>query len=167
VDVILPDRIAVTVPSSVDLDSIRQLVVTPGRVSFIGLGDYEGEVFDGEPLPDDSAASQVLLFGNEGIASARPGTDSLGEPALDVELTTVAAAGLDAYAAEHLGHRVAIVLDGLVVSAPVLQTDRFGGELQIPGDFTVDDVRGLVTSLKLGALPVALQELGVSSVACG
>ena len=59
---------------------------------------------------------------------------------------------------------VAIVLDGVVQSAPAFQTDTFDGDVQISGDFTETEARDLATVLQYGALPVNLRELTAQTV---
>lgn len=51
--------------------------------------------------------------------------------------------------------QLAIVLDGEVISAPVVQEPTFtGGSVQISGDFTEDEARQLAKILEFGAVPV-------------
>jgi preprotein translocase subunit SecD len=53
---------------------------------------------------------------------------------------------------------VAIVLDGVVQSAPTIQSDGIpGGVAQITGHFSRDDADSLASILRYGALPVALK----------
>jgi preprotein translocase subunit SecD len=60
---------------------------------------------------------------------------------------------------------VAIVLDGVVQSAPAFQQASFeGGEVQISGNFSEGDAKDLATVLQYGALPVQLKELTTQSV---
>jgi preprotein translocase subunit SecD len=53
----------------------------------------------------------------------------------------------------------AIVLDGLVVSAPRTNEAITGGSAQITGNFTQDQAQALANQLKFGALPISFQEL--------
>jgi preprotein translocase subunit SecD len=55
------------------------------------------------------------------------------EPALSVVLGGVGSANLDGYAKANQGKRLAIVADGAVVSAPVLQFAAFAGRIQVSG----------------------------------
>lgn len=58
--------------------------------------------------------------------------------------------------------QVAIVLDGVVISAPVVQEPVFtGGQVQITGNFTETEARDLAKILEFGAVPV---KFGVSQV---
>ena len=52
----------------------------------------------------------------------------------------------------------AIVLDGLVISAPTMNGVITNGEAQITGDFTEAEATGLATSLKFGALPIQFSD---------
>lgn len=61
--------------------------------------------------------------------------------------------------------QVAIVLDGEVISAPVVQEAVFtGGEVQITGDFTEQDARDLAKILEFGAVPVKFEVSQVQTV---
>lgn len=58
----------------------------------------------------------------------------------------------------------AIVLDGVVVSAPRFNEPIIGGSAQIEGDFNAQEARDLANVLKYGALPVTLEVVDVTSV---
>jgi SecD/SecF fusion protein len=51
------------------------------------------------------------------------------------------------------GRRLAIILDGKLYSAPVIQEAIYSGNAQISGSFTVDEAQRLVNVLRAGALP--------------
>jgi preprotein translocase subunit SecD len=60
---------------------------------------------------------------------------------------------------------VAIVLDGVVQSAPAFNEPNFeGGNVQISGSFNEGDAKDLATVLQYGALPVVLKEQTTQSV---
>ena len=54
---------------------------------------------------------------------------------------------------ENIRKRLAIVLDGNVYSAPVIQDEIAGGRAQITGRFTTEEARDLAIVLRAGALP--------------
>ncbi len=58
----------------------------------------------------------------------------------------------------------AIVLDGVVVSAPRFNEPIIGGQAQIEGDFTAEEARDLANVLKYGALPVTLEPVDITTV---
>jgi preprotein translocase subunit SecD len=59
---------------------------------------------------------------------------------------------------------VAIVLDGVVQSAPAFQTSSFTTDVEISGSFSQTEAEDLATVLKFGSLPVQLKELTTTSV---
>ena len=57
---------------------------------------------------------------------------------------------------QNVGKRLAIYLDGVVISAPNVQEAITGGKAQISGDFNVEEAKELVQRLNAGALPVPI-----------
>lgn len=75
--------------------------------------------------------------------------------------------GKDVFAAmtkSEIGKPIAIVLDGQVLSAPVVQDEITDGKAIITGDFTVPEARELSRSLKYGALPVPVELVGTQTI---
>jgi len=61
--------------------------------------------------------------------------------------------------AANVHHRFAIVLDGLIQSAPVIQDAIYGGDAQITGRFTEEEARGLASVLENPLqTPVSIEE---------
>jgi SecD/SecF fusion protein len=61
--------------------------------------------------------------------------------------------------AANVHHRFAIVLDGIIQSAPVIQDAIYGGDAQITGRFTEDEARGLASVLENPLqTPVSIEE---------
>lgn len=58
--------------------------------------------------------------------------------------------------------RFAIVLDGLVISAPNFTGRISDGNAQITGDFTPTEAKSLATSLKYGSLPISFEDEGIT-----
>ena len=88
---------------------------------------------------------------------------------VDIDFTDGGSAKWDELGAASFHQPVAIVLDGLVQSAPVIQPDNttfqsFGGRAQITGDFTQSEADDLATIINYGALPVQLEEQTVQNV---
>jgi protein-export membrane protein SecD len=65
---------------------------------------------------------------------------------------------------ENIGKRIAIYLDGQVISAPTVQTEITDGKAVITGDFTLDETKKLVQRLNEGALPLPITLIGQQSV---
>ena len=68
---------------------------------------------------------------------------------------------------EHVGERFAIVLDGQVLSAPVIREPIPGGRGQISGGFTLQGAKDLAVLLRSGALPAPLQVIEERTVGAG
>ncbi len=58
---------------------------------------------------------------------------------------------------EHVGERMAIVLDNVVFSAPVIREKIEGGRAQISGSFTTEESHDLAIILRAGALPAPVK----------
>jgi hypothetical protein len=97
-------------------DLIRAVLAAPGSVRFIPIPSGDPTVVAGQTLPPTGAE----LFGSEGVASIKDGTDQNGNPALDVELTPAGERTFADWTPQHVGEQLAIVLDGRVVSAPII-----------------------------------------------
>ncbi|MGZ3586520.1 MAG: protein translocase subunit SecD [Candidatus Limnocylindrales bacterium] len=165
------DRIVVEVPGAVDPNEIRTLVGTTGRLDFVPLPSdvYGSSTATGtKPVPqkgDPIDPSLTPLFSGDQIdpSGVAPGIDSqTGQRLVTFKLHDDGAKKFADYTSAHVGEYFAIVLDGKVVSAPVIQTAITGGSGQINGAFTVDEMNNLSTVLKYGALPVQLQEVSFS-----
>jgi len=59
---------------------------------------------------------------------------------------------------------LAIYIDGLPISAPVVQEVISGGRAQITGDFTIEEAKALARNLNAGALPVPIELISQQSV---
>jgi preprotein translocase subunit SecD len=57
---------------------------------------------------------------------------------------------------ENVGRRVAIYLDGVPISVPVVREEIKDGKAQITGDFKAEEAKELVRNLNSGALPIPI-----------
>jgi preprotein translocase subunit SecD len=128
-------------------------------------------------LPDINDPPEVFVLGptaltGEGVASADAFFDQRsGAYSVQLDLTGSGSDAFDALAAQCHGGlaecpsgRLAIVLDGLVQSAPVVQQSSYQGEVSITGDFTQTEAEDLATVLRYGRLPVQLEPQAVQTV---
>jgi protein-export membrane protein SecD len=65
---------------------------------------------------------------------------------------------------KNVGKILAIYIDGLPISTPVVQEKISGGKAQITGQFTVEEARSLARNLNAGALPVPIKLISQQSV---
>ncbi|MEC7963771.1 MAG: protein translocase subunit SecD, partial [Pseudomonadota bacterium] len=119
---------------------------------------------------------QVPVVTGEELVDAQPAFDQNGRPAVNFRFNTTGARKFGDYTAENIGNPFAIVLDGEVISAPVIQSHIPGGSGIITGNFTVEESTNLAVLLRAGALPAGLEfleertigpELGADSIAAG
>lgn len=110
------------------------------------------------------------------IADAKDEFDQNHRPIVSMTMTTSGARDWATLTKKNLKKCVAIVLDGYVYSAPVVQNEITGGNSQISGNFTTDDTRDLANVLKNGKMPAPtkiVQEetvgpsLGAASIQAG
>jgi preprotein translocase subunit SecD len=64
----------------------------------------------------------------------------------------------------NVGKPLAIYIDGLPISAPIVQEVISGGRAQISGDFTIEEAQSLARNLNAGALPVPINLISQQSV---
>ena len=110
------------------------------------------------------------------IDDAKDEFDQNHRPIVSMTMTTSGARDWATLTKKNLKKCVAIVLDGYVYSAPVVQNEITGGNSQISGNFTTDDTRDLANVLKSGKMPAPtkiVQEetvgpsLGAASIQAG
>ncbi|MFQ6111132.1 MAG: protein translocase subunit SecD [Nitrospinota bacterium] len=85
--------------------------------------------------------------------------DRFSEPYVSISFDSTGARVFDRITAANVGRRLAIVLDGVVYSAPVIQERISGGRAQITGRFTLEEARDLAIALRAGALPAPVKVL--------
>jgi preprotein translocase subunit SecD len=122
-------------------DKIALLQGRDGLVYYAGPAGATGQVFKNDASAQINNGSWVVVVGLKG------GSEGEGKwNALANECFTKASSCPTG--------QIAIVLDGTVISAPVVQTNNFSGSVQISGDFTESEARDLAKILEFGAVPV-------------
>src|SRR5262249_54298148 len=120
-------------------------------------GAPEGaEVLYGFKSREPYLVRKESTLGGRDLVDARTIFDVNGRPAVEFRFNARGARELGQLTQENIGRPFAIVLDDVVLSAPVIQTPILGGYGQITGAFTVDDANRLAVRLRAGALPVKL-----------
>ena len=157
------DRIVVELPGVKDPESVRKLVGQTGRLDFVPLGTTPAQ--EGQAL--DVVANPPLFSGGQ-VQSASIGQSQTEGLTVDFVLKDEGAKLFADYTANHIGEYFAIVLDGTVISAPVIKSSIPNGQVQISaggiGGFSSADANNLVTILKFGSLPFPLQELSSADI---
>jgi protein-export membrane protein SecD len=117
-----------------------------------GAGLFAGK--DGTPY---LLGNEVPLTGAQ-LETAHVETGGeYGLPVVAFKFKPEFAAKFSALTASNVGKRMAIVLDGVVYSAPVIKGRIGGGSGIIEGQFTPEDARSLSIVLRAGALPAPVK----------
>ena len=151
-----PDRLVVMLPPE-KADQLRGLISTTGRLDFVPLGQVQ--VQQGQSL---DLSRYPPLFSGDQIVSASVGADQTGQRTVDFVLAPDATSLFAAYTTDHVGDYFAIMLDGIVVSAPVINEPIPNGQLTIDMAGVgggLDVANNLVAIVESGTLPFPLQEV--------
>ena len=106
---------------------------------------------------------EVYVTGKD-LVDARVTYDELQKPAVSLKFSREGAEAFERATAANIEKQIAIVLDGAVLSAPVVRARIAGGEAQISGNFTASEAARLAVMLRAGALPVNVEVLENRSV---
>jgi preprotein translocase subunit SecD len=98
-----------------------------------------------------------VVTGRE-LRNAKPTLDEFNAPAVSFTLNADSAVKFGRATSENIGRQLAIILDGRVQSAPVIES-RIEAEGRITGTFTTQETTDLSLVLKSGALPASLAYL--------
>lgn len=180
-------RILIQVPGIGSAAELKELIGTTAQLTFqpvIGpASDADTDPgFGNELLPslDEPGRFYILdaapVVTGEDLVDAQPSFDQNGRPAVNFRFNPSGARRFGDYTAENIGEPFAIVLDGEVISAPVIQSHIPGGSGIITGSFSVEESSNLAILLRAGALPAGLDfleertigpELGADSIQAG
>lgn len=171
------NRINVDIPGATDAEATLKELGRMGEIFFIlGTGNIELVGQDEETgalqyaflksWDEIKAAGDIILDGTD-IQDADPmWYEEYGIQKYVVDLV-LNASGTTKFAkatTAHVGEAIAIVYDGEVVSAPVVQQALTDGKAQISGSFTSEEAMNLATTIRVGALPLELKELRANVV---
>ena len=171
-------RIIVELPGAKDSSKPLQIVKTMGRLEFklVRKSPTGGSLWSGtadtpppDNIPEDSEIryhyetgnwyvleSPVLLSGDR-INDAGPSTGRTNfDIVVSMSFDSIGRRKFAEVTGDHIGEHLAILLDGKVQSAPVIQ-DQIVGNAIIQGNFTYEEASYLSNILKAGAFPVGVQ----------
>ncbi len=110
--------------------------------------------------------SRVEVSG-ENLKDSQADFDQNNMPVVSTVFDATGARRFAKLTTEHVGERFAIVLDGKVLSAPVIREPIPGGRGQISGGFTLQGAKDLAVLLRSGALPAPLSVIEERTVGAG
>ncbi|MFA5215323.1 protein translocase subunit SecD [Sulfuricurvum sp.] len=98
------------------------------------------------------------------LTDAQVGYDQNNRPVINFSLNSAGAQIFGDFTGKSVGKRLAIVLDGKVYSAPVINERIGGGSGQISGNYTVAEANDLAIALRSGALLASVYMMEKRSV---
>lgn len=148
------------VDDDVDLEKAQKGVLPPGReLTALRFRNPDGSYLE-RPI---AVRSEAAMTGQE-ISNATVNFDSNNQPYVSLNFTPHGARLFERITAENVKKKLAIVLDGKVYSAPVIQEKISGGRASINGRFSTDEAKDLAIVLRAGALPAPVTILEQRSV---
>lgn len=167
------DAIVLQVPGSVDASSTVEDVCRVGHLELVRLdkiGDAEAlsKIMAGGSGVELEAGSYTAFLDGSSVTRAEVARANDAEGyAVDVTFDSEGAQKFSDVTAELAGStgRIAVVVDGVVRSAPAVQTRIEGGSVSISGGFSEREAKALKASLDFGSLPVDLTETKTAQAA--
>lgn len=190
-------KVIVELPGIDDVDRAKSIIGRTAQLSFHLVDDsYDPYKYVGRRAPAGTVLMYETALGQggqeikipyllkkrasltgENLSGANSGFDSTdGSPAIFIKFDGVGTRKFADLTTKNTGRRMAIVLDGVVYSAPNLREPILGGSAVISGNFTVREADDLSTVLRAGALPAPIKvveertigpSLGLDSIEAG
>lgn len=91
------------------------------------------------------------------LKKAMAGFDNTGKSVVNVEFNDIGKKKFAELSTKLVGKPLAIILDGKVVSDPIIQEPILGGQAQISGNFSPEEAQTLAIQLNAGALPLKVE----------
>ncbi|OQX73836.1 MAG: protein translocase subunit SecD [Campylobacteraceae bacterium 4484_4] len=103
---------------------------------------------------------EIPILDGSMLTDARVAFDQSNQPVINFTLNSEGAKIFGDFSGANVGKRLAVVLDNVVYSAPVIRERIGGGSGQISGGFSVEEAHDVAIALRSGALlaPVVLLE---------
>ena len=157
------DRIVVELPGLDNPDRIKTLLGKTANLTFRFVTQNEEESFGTEKLSfqdgtDDVIISKRIILSGDNLVDAQPRMDNQSnQTVVSFSLDRVGAKKFAKATSSGVGKRLAIILDGKIISAPNIVEPIIGGSGQITGDFTFQSATDLALLLRSGALPAPMK----------
>ena len=165
----------VQIPGADDPQAALAVLEQTGRLEFVSVasitdtaaaaaiasGEDNVQLTEGTYQPISVDGTELT---GEVITDASVNRSNSGEIVVNLNMNSAGAKAWSSFTASSIGQQVAIVLDGTVKSAPVIESAIPAGQTQISGTFTNQEAASLRTILLSGSLPVSLEQSQASIV---
>ena len=156
------NRILVELPGLDDPMRIKSLLGKTANLTFRFVTQNNNDTFGTEMLQFEDETSEAMvskriILNGENLLDAQPQMNNqTNETVVSFTLDRVGAKRFGKATSTGIGKQLAIVLDGKIVSAPVIRDTIASGNGQISGNFTFQSATDLALLLRSGALPAPL-----------
>ena len=156
------DRILVELPGLDDPMRVKNLLGKTANLTFRFITKNLEETFGSEKLifedgSEEAIVSKRIILSGDNLVDAQAKMDTQNnETIVSFTLDRVGAKKFAKATTSGIGKRLAIVLDGKIISAPTVRDAIIGGGGQISGGFTFQSATDLALLLRSGALPAPL-----------
>lgn len=173
------DQIIVELPGVENPERVKNIIKTTALLEWklvkAGPAPNLEELLDnyGGSIPDDMEivtgdpsrmetryflVNRVAAVSGKDLINARLSVDEWNSPVVAFSLNAAGAGRFRKVTSANIGEPLAIILDGKVQSAPIIETEIYDSGI-IRGDFTVKEVEDLALVLRAGALPASIKYL--------
>ncbi len=180
------NRIIVELPGVSNPEQAVDTIRSTGQLEFVDPGGAtlgSGMIINTTNHPNAVAAAQEAIASGTIEPAAIPYPDQVFNTAMTGDVLASATAVQDQfnrwsiaftltgpgsnqfleYTSSHIGQPMAIVLDGMVLSAPVIN-GAISNNGEISGEFTSEEAESLAIQMRYGALPVPLQVADIRTI---
>ena len=167
------NRILVELPGLDDPMRIKSLLGKTANLTFRFVVQNDEPSFGSEKLlfedgSEEAIVSKRIIISGENLLDAKPKMDNQSnQTVVQFTLDRVGAKRFGKATISGVGKRLAIVLDGKIISAPIVRDAIVGGSGIITGDFTFQSATDLALLLRSGALPAPLNIIEERTVGPG
>ena len=153
-------RILVELPGLKDPERIKKLLGKTAQLNFRLVSD--NSEFGVDKLISENGEtleiSKRIVMSGENLIDAQPSIQNQkNEPTVSFTLDRLGAQKFGRATSDNVGKRLAIVLDGKIISAPNINEPITSGKGMISGNFTFQEATDLALLLRSGALPTPLE----------
>ena len=157
------NRILVELPGLDDPMRVKSLLGKTANLTFRFVTNSENDSFGVEKLKyedgiEEAIVSKRIIISGDNLLDAQPQMDTQNNQTIvSFSLDRVGAKRFGKATSTGIGKQLAIVLDGKIISAPVIRDTIASGNGQISGGFTFQSATDLALLLRSGALPAPLE----------
>ncbi|SVC43679.1 uncharacterized protein METZ01_LOCUS296533, partial [marine metagenome] len=173
-------RILLQLPGVKDPERIKELLGTTAKLTFHMVDDEDtislkiNRAPFGKIIVADFYDPEIKYLlekkarvGGENLTDAKASFDPQEGHAVSFRFDTTGAQKFGKATSDNVGKRFAVILDGVVITAPVIRSAITGGSGIITGNFSSQEAADLAVLLRAGALPAPLSIVEERSVGPG